>query len=157
VFAASAYGTGGGLVKLSKDENAGVKAEEVYFSRKMQNHHGGMVIFNGCLYGANGGNDGGALVCLDFQSGNVLWDERDDSEHRAPKGSVLLADDRLYYRTEKGAMLLIEPNSKEYVERGRFDQPDRSKLPAWAHPVIANGKLYVRDQDVLLCYNVKAQ
>jgi len=157
VFAASAYGAGGGLVKLSKDANGGVKAEEVYSTRKMQNHHGGMILLDGCLYGANGGNEGGFLVCLDFKTGNVLWDERDDAERRAPKGSVALADGRLYYRTEKGAMLLIEPNPKEYVERGRFDQPDRSKEPAWAHPVIANGKLYVRDQDVLLCYNVKAR
>jgi outer membrane protein assembly factor BamB len=157
VFDASAYGTGGGLVKLSKDADAGVKAEEVYFSKKMQNHHGGMILLDGCLYGANGGNDGGFLVCLDFQTGKVLWDERDDPEHRAPKGSVALADGRLYYRTEKGTMLLIEPNSKQYVERGRFDQPDRTKQPAWAHPVIANGKLYLRDQDLLLCYNLKAR
>src|SRR5574341_177853 len=155
VFAASAYGAGGGLVKLSKDANGGVKAEEVYFSKKMQNHHGGMVVLDGCLYGANGGNEGGFLVCLDFKTGNVLWDGRDDAERRAPKGSVALADGRLYYRTEKGTMVLIEPSAKEYIERGRFEQPDRSKLPAWAHPVIANGKLYVRDQDLLLCYDVK--
>jgi outer membrane protein assembly factor BamB len=156
VFAASAYGAGGGLVKLSKDATGGVKAEEVYFSKKMQNHHGGMILLDGCLYGGNGGNEGGALVCLDFKTGNVLWDERDDAEHRAPKGSVVLADGRLYYYTEKGTMLLIEPNPKQYVERGRFEQPDRSQQPAWTHPVIANGKLYLRDQDVLLCYDVKA-
>ena len=155
VFAASAYGAGGGLVKLSKGANGAVNAEEVYFTRKMQNHHGGMILFEGYLSGANGGNEGGALVCLDFQTGNVMWDERDDSEHRAPKGSIALADGRLYYRTEKGTVLLIEPNSKEYVERGRFEQPDRSGRPAWAHPVIANGKLYLRDQDLLLCYEVK--
>jgi len=156
VFAASAYGAGGGLVKLSKDANGGVKADEVYFTKKMQNHHGSMIFLDGCLYGANGGNEGGFLVCLDFKTGNVLWDERDDTEHRAPKGSVALADGRLYYRTEKGTMLLIEPSPKQYLERGRFDQPDRSQQPAWAHPVIANGKLYLRDQDVLLCYDVKA-
>jgi len=155
VFAASAYGTGGGLVKLSKDASGGVKAEEVYFSKKMQNQHGGMIVLDGCLYGANGGNEGGSLVCLDFQTGNVLWDGRDSGARGVPKGSVALADGRLYYRTENGAMLLIEPNSKGYVERGRFDQPDRSKQPAWPHPVIANGKLYLRDQDVLLCYDVK--
>ena len=157
VFAASAYGAGGGLVKLGKEESGGVKAEEVYFSKKMQNHHGGMILLDGSLYGANGGNEGGALVCLDFQTGNVLWDERDDTERRAPKGSLAFADDRLYYRTEKGTMLLIEPNSKQYVERGRFEQPDRTQKPAWAHPVIANGKLYLRDQDLLLCYDVKAR
>jgi outer membrane protein assembly factor BamB len=157
VFAASAYGTGGGLVKLSKDAVGGVKVEEVYFSKKMQNHHGGMILFDAYLYGANGGNEGGALVCLDFQTGNVLWDERDDPDHRAPKGSVAMADGRLYYRTEKGTMLLIEPNPKQYVERGRFEQPDRTPQPAWAHPVIANGKLYLRDQDVLFCYDVRAK
>ena len=157
VFAASAYGAGGALLKLSKGENGGIKAEEVYFSKKMQNHHGGMIVLDGALYGANGGNEGGALVCLDFQTGNVLWDERDDADHRAPKGSVAMADGRLYYRTEKGTMLLIEPNQKQYIERGHFDQPDRSEKPAWSHPVIANGKLYVRDQDLLLCYDVKAR
>jgi outer membrane protein assembly factor BamB len=157
VFAASAYGAGGGLVKLGKDETGGVKAEEVWFSKRMQNHHGGVILYEGCLYGANGGNEGGALVCLDFKTGEVLWDERDHPERRAPKGSVAFADGRLYYRTEKGTMLLIEPNRKEYLERGRFEQPDRSDKPAWAHPVIANGKLYLRDQDVLLCYDVKAR
>jgi outer membrane protein assembly factor BamB len=157
VLAASAYDAGGGVVKLSKDANGGVKAEEVWFSRKMQNHHGGMILLDGSLYGANGGNEGGYLICLDFKTGNVLWDERDDAGHRAPKGSLALADGRLYYRTEKGAMLLIEPSPKQYIERGRFDQPDRTRQPAWTHPVIANGKLYLRDQDVLLCYDVKAQ
>jgi len=156
-FAASAYGAGDGLVKLSKDANGGVKAEEVYFSKKMQNHHDGVILFDGCLYGANGGNEGGALVCLDFQTGNVLWDERDNAERRAPKGSVALADGRLYYRTEKGTLLLIEPNPTQYIEHGRFDPPGRSEKPAWAHPVIANGKLYIRDQDELLCYDVKAR
>jgi alcohol dehydrogenase (cytochrome c) len=152
VFAASAYGSGGGLVRLSKDANGGVKAEEVYFTKKMQNHHGGMIVLDGCLYGANGGNEGGSLVCLDFKTGDVLWDGRDSG---VPKGSLALADGRLYYRLENGTMLLIEPNAKQYIERGRFEQPDRTRQPAWTHPVIANGKLYLRDQDLLLCYTLK--
>jgi outer membrane protein assembly factor BamB len=151
VFATSAYGAGGGLVKLVKDGD-GVKAEEVYFTRSMENHHGGVVLHDGCLYGAHGGLGRGFPVCLDFKTGKVLWDAPD-----VPKGSVALADGRLYYRTETGPVLLIEPNPKEYVERGRFTQPDRSKSPAWAHPVVANGKLYIRDQDALLCYDVKAK
>ena len=53
-------------------------------------------------------------------------------------------------------MLLIEPSRTEYLERGRFEQPERTKLPAWAHPVVANGKLYLRDQDTLFCYDVKS-
>jgi len=156
VFASSAYGAGGGLVKLSKDANGGVKAEEVYATTDMQNHHGGMILLDGYLYGATGGNEGGALACLDFKTGKVLWDQRESAGRRA-KGSVALADGRLYYRMENGTMLLIEPNPKQYIERGRFDQPDRSEQPAWPHPVIANSKLYLRDQDVLFCYDVKAK
>jgi alcohol dehydrogenase (cytochrome c) len=52
---------------------------------------------------------------------------------------VALADNRLYYRTEKGALPRIEPSSKEYLERGRFEQPDRGRQTAWARPVIAKG------------------
>ncbi|MCI0539384.1 MAG: PQQ-binding-like beta-propeller repeat protein [Verrucomicrobiales bacterium] len=156
VFAASAYGAGGGLVKLSKGDG-GIKAEEVWFSRNMENHHGGVVLVDGCLYGANGGNGGGYPVCLDFQTGQVLWNEKDLDKRRVRKGSVAVADGRIYYRTEEGAVLLIEPSRKEYLERGRFEQPDRTNLPAWSHPVIANGKLYIRDQDTLLCYDIKAK
>ncbi len=156
VFASSAYGAGGGLVKLSKDANGAVKAEEVYATTDMQNHHGGMILLDGYLYGASGGNEGGALVCLDLKTGRVMWDQRESAGRRA-KGSVALADGRLYYRMESGTMLLIEPSPKQYMERGRFEQPDRSNQPAWPHPVIANGKLYIRDQNVLLCYDVKAK
>ena len=66
-----------------------------------------------------------------------------------------MADGRLYLRTERGEMILIEPNRERYVERGRFRQPGRTRQPAWTHPVIANGKLYIRDQDVLFCYDIK--
>jgi outer membrane protein assembly factor BamB len=156
VFASSAYGAGGGLVKLSKDADGTVKAEEVYATTDMQNHHGGMILLDGYLYGATGGNEGGALVCLDFKTCKVMWDQRQNGQRRA-KGSLAFADGLLYYRMEDGAIVLIEPSPKQYIERGRFEQPDRTRLPAWAHPVIANGRLYIRDQDVLFCYNVKAK
>jgi len=128
----------------------------VYFTKKMQNHHGGMIVVDGCLYGAHGGNEGGNLTCIDFPTGKVLWDTRED-ERKVRKGSLALADGRLYYRTEEGPVLLVEPSKEKYVERGRFDQPDRTRQPAWAHPVIANGKLFIRDQDTLFCYDVKAK
>lgn len=151
VFAASAYGNGGGAVKISKTAAGEFQADEVYFTSNMQNHHGGMIVHDGCLYGANGGNGGGFLSCLDFQTGKVLWRDRG-----AEKGALAFADERLYLRTEDGEVILIEPDKKKLVERGRFDQPDRTSVPAWAHPVIANGKLYIRDQDLLLCYDVSA-
>lgn len=157
VFAASAYGAGGGLARLNKNANGEITAEEVWFSKSMENHHGGVILHDGALFGANGGNGGGYLACLDFTTGEVLWNERDSDKRRVTKGSVAFADGRIYYRTEEGPVVLIEPSRKEYLEHGRFDQPDRTKQPAWAHPVIANGKLYIRDQDTLFCYDVKAR
>lgn len=157
VFAASAYGAGGGLVRLEKTANGEVVASEVWLSKSMENHHGGVILQDGALFGANGGNGGGYLACLDFKTGDVLWNERDSDKRRVTKGSVAFADGRIYYRTEVGPIVLIEPSRKEYLERGRFDQPDRTGKPAWAHPVIANGKLYIRDQDTLYCYDVKAR
>jgi outer membrane protein assembly factor BamB len=152
VFAASAYDAGGGAVRLKKGDSGDIKADEIYFTPRMKNHHGGTIVVDGCLYGTAGGNRGGFLVCLDFRTGEVLWGER-----QAPKGSLTMADGRLYLRAEEGTLILIEPNREKYVERGRFEQPDRTDQPAWTHPVIANGKLYVRDQDTLLCYDVKAK
>jgi len=160
VFASSAYRAGGGLVKLSKDGNDAIKAEEQWFTDKnMRNHHGGLILLDGYLYGANGGNEGGYLICLDFKTGQVMWDERDKPNRRGvAKGSVAMADGRIYYRQESnGTMILFEPSPKEYIEHGRFEQPERSNKNAWSHPIIANGKLYIRDQDVLLCYDVKAK
>jgi outer membrane protein assembly factor BamB len=147
VFAASSYGMGGGLAKLTRDGDE-VKAEEVYFTKHMRNHHGGMVLVNGYLYGSNEG----VLACLNFKTGKVMWEDRTPG-----KGSIAYADGRLYYRNEGGPIFLVEANPKKFVQKGRFDQPDRSQMPAWPHPVIANGKLYIRDQDLLLCYNVKKE
>jgi len=145
VFAASGYSTGGGLVRLTTQGNAW-DAEEVYFTRKMQNQHGGMVLVNGYLYGSNEGT----LVCLEFATGKVMWEDR-----RPGKGSIAFADGCLYYRNEGGTLVLVAANPQKYVELGRFSQPHRSDKPAWAHPVIANGKLYIQDQGMLLCFDVR--
>jgi outer membrane protein assembly factor BamB len=151
VFAASSYDAGGGAVKLSKDDKGTITAKEVYFSNKLKNHHGGMVLVDGYLYGCF---DPGILICLEFKTGKVMWEER-----RPGKGSIMYADGRLYCRNEarEGTLYLVEANPKEYVERGRFNQPERTREQAWPHPVVANGKLYIRDQDMLLCYDVKAK
>ncbi|MCA9170991.1 MAG: PQQ-binding-like beta-propeller repeat protein, partial [Planctomycetales bacterium] len=151
VFAASAYGAGGGAVKLTKQSDGTFAAEEAYFTPNMQNHHGGMIVIDGALYGANGGNGGGMMACIDFQTGETLWRDR-----KGPKGSLLYADGRLYLRSEDGPVVLVEPSIEGLIEHGRFEQPDRSNSPAWAHPIIANGKLYIRDQGLLLCYDVSA-
>lgn len=144
VFAASSYGTGGGLVKLTADGEK-VKAEEVYFTKNMKNHHGGMVLLGDYLYGS----DEGRLTCLELKTGKVQW-----AEGKAGKGSIAYADGRLYYRNEGGPVILVEANPNKYVEHGRFSPP-RTNKPAWPHPVVANGKLLIRDQQYLYCYDVK--
>jgi outer membrane protein assembly factor BamB len=145
VFAASAYGTGGGLARLTRNGDR-TSAEEAYFVKEMQNHHGGMVLVNGYLYGEGGGR----LCCIDFKSGKVLW-----REGRPGKGSIAYADGRLYYRNEGGAMMLVDATPTKYVEHGRFEPRERGEGPCWPHPLIANGKLYLRHADLLACYDVK--
>jgi len=145
VFSASGYNLGGGLVKL-RAHGDGVTAEEVYFTKAMVNHHGGMVLVDGYLYGTNNTS----LLCLDFKTGTTKWQSRS-----VGKGSLTYADGRLYVRGERGAVALVEATPTGYKERGRFNQPDRSFKPAWPHPVVAGGRLYLRDGDTLLCYDVK--
>jgi outer membrane protein assembly factor BamB len=145
VFAASGYSTGGGLVHLIA-ESGEVKPQEVFFTKHMKNQHGGMVLVDGYIYGS----DEGSLTCLDFKTGKVMWAER-----RPGKGSIAYADGHLYYRNEGGPVVLVEANPNEYVECGRFEQSSRSGKATWPHPVIGNGKLYIRDQDTLWCYDVK--
>jgi outer membrane protein assembly factor BamB len=98
------------------------------------------------MYGEGSGN----LVCIEFKTGKEMWREK-----KVGKGSIAAADGKLYYRNEGGPIYLVDANSEKFVERGTFKQPDRSRQNAWPHPVIANGKLYIRDQELLLCYDVK--
>jgi outer membrane protein assembly factor BamB len=146
VFAASSYNTGGGLVRLVPT-GGGISAQEVYFTRQMKNHHGGMILVGDYLYGF----DEGTLTCLNFKTGQIAWTHRS-----VGKGSLAYADGHLYARGEsRGTVALVEATPSGYVEKGRFDQPDRSGKNAWPHPVIANGRLYLRDQDNLFAYDVK--
>ncbi|OYV81086.1 MAG: hypothetical protein B7Z73_18495, partial [Planctomycetia bacterium 21-64-5] len=117
VFAASGYGTGGGLVHLSKARKAW-EATEVYFTSEMKNHHGGMVVVDGCLYGCD---DPGILRCLDFKTGKSLWQDRS-----CGKCSVLYADGMLYCRNEQGLVSLVRASPMSFELKGRFQQPDRS-------------------------------
>ena len=146
VFSSSAYGTGGGLVKLAKN-GGGFTAEEVYFEKKMANHHGGIVLVDGYLYGFGSGG----LICMNFETGEITWQARSVS-----KGSIFYADGLLYCYGEKNEMALVAANPKEYIEKSRFEVPTGDQ-PTWAHPVVANGHMYLRDMQRLTCYNVKAK
>jgi outer membrane protein assembly factor BamB len=145
VFFTSAYGTGGGLLNLTV-QNGEVAAQEAYFTVNMRNHHGGVVLLGGYLYGFSDA----ILTCLDFANGNIMWRDRS-----VGKGSVTFADGRLYLQSETNVVGLADATSSGYVEKGRFEIPDKGR-PSWAHPVITDGRLYVRNQDTLLVYDVKA-
>ncbi len=140
--------TGGGMVRLSA-EGDGVKAAEVWFDKAVAPSIGGAVLVDGHLYGTSGQT----LFCVEFVSGRVKWTNRS-----VGPASVCFADGRLYVRGyNSGEVALIEPSPEAYKEVGRFRQPDRSKIQAWPHPVVANGGLYLRDQGVLLCFDVSAK
>jgi outer membrane protein assembly factor BamB len=143
VFASSNYGVGGGLVKIGTD---GASASEVYFEKKMANHHGGIVRVGDHLYGFGGAG----LICMDFLTGQIAWVNRSVS-----KGSLVYADGMLYCLGEGHQMALVEANPKEYKEHGRFKIDNLGK-PSWAHPVVAGGRLYIRNQERLAAYDVKA-
>ncbi len=150
VYVTSGYGIGCNLFKLSKAGDV-YSAAPVYANKVMVNHHGGVVRVGEYLYGYS---DGKGWVCQEFKTGRLLW-----SNPGVGKGSLTCADGHLYLRSEagKGSIALVEATPKAYVEKARFDQPNRSNENSWPHPVISGGKLYIRDQDVLLCYDVTAK
>jgi outer membrane protein assembly factor BamB len=147
VFVSAAYGSGCGRAKLSL-ENGKMKVEKLYHEGGLANQHGGVLLVGGYVYGTNNTS----LLCVKFEDGSTAWTNR-----CVGKGSVAYADGHLYVRSENGDVALVEANPKEYKEKGRFKQPDRSSQKAWAHPVIAGGKLYLRDWDGLFVYDIKAK
>jgi outer membrane protein assembly factor BamB len=146
VFYSSAYGTGAALLGLTP-VNGEVRAEQIYFTREMQNHHGGLVLVNGHLYGFHNS----ILTCLDFSTGKVLWRDRS-----VGKGTLTYADGNLYILSEDNVVGLAAASPTGYQEKGRFTIPDQG-LPSWAHPVVSGGRLYIRNQGVLTAYNVAAR
>ncbi len=148
IYVTSGYNAGSHLFKVTP--NAGkFSVAQVYANRAMANHHGGVVKVGEHLYGFS---DSRGLACQNFQTGEIVWAEKE----KIKKGCISYADGALYCREEDtGTMVLLDASPAGYKEKGRFLQPDRAQEKAWPHPTIANGKLYLRDQDLLLCYEVK--
>jgi prepilin-type processing-associated H-X9-DG protein len=153
VFATTAYNTGSALLKISRDGDA-LKAEEVYFieSRDFQNHHGGVVLMNGYIYGGHGPNRGDP-ACIELATGKVVWRQRAPARGSA---GVLYADGHVIFRYDRGDVVLIEASPEAMKVKGRFQAPDEEG-PAWAHPVIHQGKLYLRHADSLFCYDLRSE
>lgn len=144
VFLSSDYGTGCALLKLTASAKA-VDASEVYFNREMRNHYTTSVLVGDHLYGFSSG----ILTAMKFLTGEVAWRDRS-----VGKGNVIYAEGNLYAFGEDGVVGLIQATPQSYREKSRFEIR-KGSYPTWTPPVIANGKLYLRDQDNLYCYNIK--
>ncbi|HLA86084.1 MAG TPA: PQQ-binding-like beta-propeller repeat protein [Thermoguttaceae bacterium] len=149
VFISSGYGTTGSvLVKLNV---RGRKAEavQVWQAKELDNHHGGVVLLDGYVYGA--AHDGGKnkWVCLDWKTGKVLW-----AEKGIGKGSLTAADGLLYTMNESRAVGLVKPSPEKYDLVSRFTLPRGGKGNSWAHPVVCGGRLYLRHGNFLHAYDV---
>jgi outer membrane protein assembly factor BamB len=141
VFVSSDYGTGAALVEVTADGSA----KEVYFTKKMRNHHSSSILIGDYLYGFSSG----ILTAMRFDTGEVAWEDRS-----VGKGSLVYADGNLYAFSEKGVVALVEASPTGYREKGRFELQQGS-LPTWTHPVVAGGRLYLRDEDTIYAYDVK--
>lgn len=153
VFCSSGYGTGAALLKIVKD-GSDLKAEEVYFlrARTLQNHHGGMVLVDGYVYCGHG-HGRGFPICVELKTGQVKWGGR----IRGPgtgSAAVVYANGHVYFRYENGVMALVEATPKEYRLKGSFKLASVNGK-SWPHPVIYDGKLYLRDGNTLMCYDVR--
>lgn len=153
VFGTTAYNVGAVLLKISREGEA-FKAAEVYFvnPKDFQNHHGGVVLVGDCIYGGHGANKGDP-ACLEFGTGKVMWKERAPAKGSA---GVLFAGGHLIYRYDRGDVYLIEASPDAMKVKGHFKTPDADG-PAWAHPVIHQGRLYLRHDGQLLCYDVRGK
>lgn len=153
VFTSTGYGDGGtALLELRKQGN-GVAVREVYYKRadELQNHHGGMILIGDHVYMGHGHNNG-FPACVELRSGRNLWGRT----RGAGSGSaaIVYADGSLYFRYEDGVLALVDANPAGYELKRSFKIASNNGK-SWPHPVIQEGRLYLRDQDELLCYALK--
>jgi outer membrane protein assembly factor BamB len=154
VFASTGYQAGAALLELVPGPEATVTARERYFlqGRTFQNHHGGMVFVNGYVYAGTGHNNG-LPICVELVSGRIAWGG-DFRNAGSGSAAVTAADGHIYYRYQNGLMLLVEATPEAYREKGSFEIPG-VRQPSWSHPVVAGGRLYLREQDQLYAYDIR--
>jgi outer membrane protein assembly factor BamB len=150
VYVSSGYGIGCSLFEIIQTEGS-FQPRQVYADKIMVNQHGGVLLKGDYLYGYC---DKKGWMCQEFDTGKLVWAEK----KQVGKGSLTYANGRLYLRAEnkeKGTVALIEATPEGYIEKGRFEQPNLQKEMTWPHPVVAGGRLYIRDQNILLCYDIQ--
>lgn len=152
VFFAAGYGRGGALLRQVPRPGGDVTVEEVYpIKRELANKHGGIVLVGDYLFGDS--DDQGIPWCAEFLSGEIKWKSRGSGRGSA---SMAAADGRLYIHFADGTMTLAKASPDGYSETGSFKVPGSGDRPSWSHPVILGGRLFIREQDKLLCYDVQA-
>ena len=149
VFISVGYKRGGALLRQVAQGDE-VSVETVYeLNTKLSNKHGGVVLVGDHVYGDS--DDKGTPFCADLMTGEIKWKSRGSGKKSA---SIAAADGHLYIRYSDGTMTLVEANPNEFKEKGSFSVPGSGDRPSWAHPVILDGKLYLREGDKVLCYDI---
>jgi outer membrane protein assembly factor BamB len=151
VFFVAGYGRGGALLKQVPSPGGDVTTEVVYpLNTELSNKHGGVVLLGDYLYGDS--EDRGIVWCAELMTGDVKWKSRGPGRDSA---SIVAADDHLYIHYADGTMALVKASPTSFEEVGHFEAPGSGDRPSWSHPVILDGKLYVREGDLILCYDVR--
>ena len=152
VFCSTGYGAGAALLRLS-GRRGQISAEEVYFKNgnDLQNHHGGMILLGDHVYMGHG-HKNGHPVCVNLSTGRDAW--RPGRGPGTGSAAITCADGHLYFRYQNGVMALIEATPESYKLKGSFTIGINNGN-SWAHPVISNGRLYLRDQDEMICYDIR--
>lgn len=153
VFSTTGYNGGGTLLRQVSASDGEVKIEEVYpVNKDLASKHGGLVLIGDDLYG--GRQDSNGLFCADLLTGKIKWEHRGAGQNSA---AVAAADGCLYFHFANGTMSLVKASPEKYEDLGSFTVPGSGSRPSWAHPVIAGGRLYLREQDHIVCYDIRAK
>jgi outer membrane protein assembly factor BamB len=155
IFCSSGYDDGGTALVQVRKQGAKVGWKEVYYfsAADLQNHHGGMILVDRFVYMGEGHNNG-FPVCVNLKTGERTW-----KRGRGPgreSAAIAYADGHLYFRYQDATMALIEADPKNYKLKGSFKIGVQNG-ESWSHPVVLGGMLYLRDQDDLLVYDVRAK
>lgn len=151
VFMSAAYGVGAKGFRIQKNSDGTFSARQIYQNKRIQNRNFGMIYDQGYVYTSS---RSGEMICLDIKTGKYKWSQKGF----AGDGSALTwVDGLIIARSESGEVRLFEATPDRFKERGKFMQPDRTDVPAWTYPLVVDGKLYLRDQNKLFCYDLKQE